>query len=87
MKCKTTNSFLTFVLGALVILGVFFAVRTTFLTRELRRLNAQASLANSNLLQIQGPAQALFNDVIAYNRANPSPELTRLLQPAKPAAK
>jgi hypothetical protein len=87
MKCETTNFFLTLVLGALVLLGVLFALQTIFLTREFRQLNAQASLANSNLLQIQAPAQALFNDVVAYNKNNPSPELTRLLQPAKPAAK
>jgi hypothetical protein len=87
MKCETTNSILTFVLGALVVFGVLFLVRTTFLTRQLRQLNAQAAADNSNLMQIQGPAQALINDVIAFNKSNPSPELTKLLQPPKPAAK
>jgi len=89
MKCEMTNLFLTFVLGMLALLGVIFAVQTTFLTRDLRQLNTQAAAANNNLLQIQGPAQALFNDVVAFNKNNPSPELTKLLQPAqaKPAAK
>ena len=34
MKCETTNAVLTFVLGALVVLGVVFAVQTIFLTRD-----------------------------------------------------
>jgi hypothetical protein len=81
------NSILTFFLGLLALLGVIFALQTIFLTRELRQLNAQAAADNNNLMQIQGPAQALINDVIAFNKSNPSPELTKLLQPAKPASK
>jgi hypothetical protein len=88
MKCETTNSILTFVLGALVLLGVLFALQTIFLTRESRQLGARAAANNNALVQMQGPAQALFNDVTAYNKKNPSPELTKLLEPpAKPAAK
>jgi hypothetical protein len=88
MKCETTNSVLTFVLGALVLLGVLFALQTFFLTRDLRRLGVQVATANSALAQMRGPAQALFNDVTAYNKKNPSPELTKLVEPpAKPAAK
>jgi hypothetical protein len=81
------NSILTFFLGLLALLGVIFALQTIFLTRELRQLNAQAAADNNNLMQIQAPAQALINDVIAFNKSNPSPELTKLLQPAKPASK
>jgi len=88
MKCETTNSILTFVLGALVLLGVLFALQTFFLTRELRQLGVRAAANNNALAQMQGSAQALFNDVTAYNKKNPSPELTKLLEPpAKPAAK
>jgi hypothetical protein len=86
-KSETMNSILTFFLGLLALLGVIFALQTIFLTRELRQLNAQAAADNNNLMQIQGPAQALINDVIAFNKSNPSPELTKLLQPAKPASK
>jgi hypothetical protein len=79
---------LTFALGVFAVAGVIFALQTIFLIRELRQLTAQATVANNTLLQIQGPAQALFNDVTAFNKNNPSPELTKLLQPpAKPAAK
>lgn len=88
MKCETTNSILTFVLGALVLLGVLFALQNFFLTRDLRRLGAQVATANSALAQMRAPAQALFNDVAAYNKKNPSTELTKLVEPpAKPAAK
>ena len=34
MKCETTNTVLTFVLGALALLGVIFALQTIFRTRE-----------------------------------------------------
>ena len=84
MKCDTTNTILTFVLGILAVAGVIFALQTIFLTRELRTLTVQATIANTSLLQ----AQALANDAVAYNQRNPSPELTKLLQAAqtKPAA-
>jgi hypothetical protein len=84
MKCDTTNTILTFVLGVLAVAGVIFALQTIFLTRELRTLTMQATIANTSLLQ----AQALANDAVAYNQRNPSPELTKLLQAAqtKPVA-
>lgn len=84
MKCDTTNTILTFGLGILAVGGVIFALQTIFLTRELRTLTVQATIANTSLLQ----AQALAGDVLAYNQRNPSPELTKLLQAVqtKPAA-
>ncbi|HEY4953008.1 MAG TPA: hypothetical protein VII71_06445 [Verrucomicrobiae bacterium] len=84
MKCDTTNTILTFVLGILAVAGVIFALQTIFLTRELRTLTVQATIANTSLLQ----AQALANDAVAYNQRNPNPELTKLLQAAqtKPVA-
>jgi len=84
MKCELTNSILTFALGALAVAGVIFALQTVSHTHELRSLTVQATIANNNLLQ----AQALVNDVIAYNQKTPSPELTKMLQTiqAKPAA-
>jgi len=87
MKCALTNGILTFALGALALLGVWFAVRTINGTRELRSLTMTAASDNSNLMQMQ----ALVTDVVAYNQKSPSPELTKLLTPqsapAKPAAK
>jgi hypothetical protein len=76
MKSDATNTFLTFVLGVLAVAGVVFALQTIFLTRELRTLSAQATFANSSLMQ----AQSLAADVAAYNAKSPSPELTKLLQ-------
>jgi len=81
MKCETTNTILTFVLGMLAIAGVIFAVQTFFLTKEFRTLTVQATVANSSLMQVQ----ALANDVAAYNQKSPSPELTRLLSVAQAA--
>jgi Tfp pilus assembly protein PilV len=85
MKCDTTNTILTFVLGFLAVLGVIFAVQTMFLTREFRSLQQQALQGQNGLMRVQ----ALLNDTIAYNQKTPSPELTRILQAAqtKPAAK
>jgi hypothetical protein len=79
MKCDTTNSILTFVLGVLAVAGVIFALQTIFLTREFRSLTFQATVDNTYLVQ----AQSLANDVAAYNQKTPSPELTKLLQAAQ----
>ena len=76
MKCETMSSVLTFVLGALIVLGAIFAVRTINHTRELRSLQIQAANINANYARLQ----ALANDVIAYNQKSPSPELTRFIQ-------
>jgi hypothetical protein len=82
MKCETTNAVLTFVLCVLAVLGVFFALRTIFLTREFRTLQFHAVQAQTGLLQIQ-QLQALANDALAFNQKNPSPELTRILDSAR----
>jgi hypothetical protein len=81
MKCETTNTILTFVLGVLAVAGVIFAMQTFFLTREFRALTVQATIANNSLLQVQ----ALANDVAAYNQKTPSAELTKLLTAAQTA--
>ena len=85
MKCETTNSVLTYVLGVLALLGVIFALQTIFRMREYRSLTMQAAQANNALIRIQ----ALANDALAYNQKNPSPELTRIIQSiqVKPATR
>ena len=85
MKCETTNTVLTFVLGALALLGVIFALQTIFRTRELHTLTVRAAMANNNLMKVQ----ALGSEAYAYNQKHPDPELTKLLQSmqAKPAAR
>jgi hypothetical protein len=81
MKCETINTILTFILGALVFLGVLFALETINHTRELRSLTSQAMLANTGLMR----EQAFFNDCLEYGRAHP--DVNRILQPLgiKPA--
>ena len=81
MKCETTNTILTFVLGVLAVAGVIFAMQTFFLTKEFRTLTVQATVANNSLMQVQ----ALANDVAAYNQKSPSAELTKLLTAAQTA--
>jgi hypothetical protein len=85
MKCETTDTVLKFVLAALVILAVIFALQTMFRTRELRSLNLQATMANNNVLRVR----SLYNDSLIYSQKNPDPDLTRILQTvqAKPATR
>ena len=45
MKCETTNTILTIVLGLLVMAGAFFAVQTFFLTKGFRQLTVQATFS------------------------------------------
>ena len=80
MKSETLNGVLTFVLGVLVVLGVVFALRVFFVTRDSRTLQGQALMANSRLMQ----ARELVADVAAYNQKAQSPELTRILQSLQP---
>jgi hypothetical protein len=81
MKYETTNTALTFILGALVLLGVIFALKTINHTRELRSLTSQAVAANTMLIR----EQAFFNDCLDYGRTHP--DINRILQPfeTKPA--
>ena len=76
MKCETLNGILTFVLGVLVVLGVYFALRVTTLTHETRALQNQALRDNTILMQ----SQQLYNDVQVYNQKYQRPELTYILQ-------
>jgi hypothetical protein len=85
MKCETTNTVLTYVLGALALLGVIFALQTIFHTREYSTLTMQVGQANNALTRVQ----SLANDTLAFNQRYPNPELTRILQAvqAKPATR
>jgi hypothetical protein len=80
MKNDTTTTLLNFVLSALVILGVVFALLTMSRTRDLRTLSVNATVANSNIMRIN----ALLNDVVAYNATAKSPELTKAIQVLQP---
>ena len=80
MKSDTTTLVLNFVLAALVILGVVFAVLAMNRTRDLRLLTSQASQCQSALVK----AQALANDTATYNVTAKSPELTKILNAIQP---
>jgi hypothetical protein len=75
MKYETTNTVLTFILGALVLLGVLFALKTITRTRELRLLTSQAMTANTGLIR----ERAFFNDCLEYNKTHP--DMNYILQP------
>jgi hypothetical protein len=49
-------------------------------TRELRQITISATAANQTLTR----ANAIVNDVTAYNARANSPELTRILQSVQP---
>jgi hypothetical protein len=81
MKCEMTNLFLTFVLGALVLLGVVFALQTIFHSRDFRSLQAQAIMVQGNVNRMN----LLLNDAAEYSKTHP--DLKPVLQPfEKPAA-
>jgi uncharacterized membrane protein len=79
MKNDNITTALNLVLALLVILGVVFALRTIFLTRELRTLQFQAGQANAYLMGIEG----LANDTIAYSQKNPNADILRIIQDAQ----
>ena len=74
MKCEMINAVLTFMLGALVLLGVVLALKTINHTRELRSLTSQAMTANMGLMR----EQAFFNDCLEYGKTHP--DINRILQ-------
>lgn len=76
MKSETLNGILTFVLGALVVVGVVLALRLVFVTRDTRTLQDMTMLSKLNIAR----AQEVFGEAQAYNQKYPSAELTRILQ-------
>jgi len=80
MKNDTTTTVLNFVLAALVILGVVFALLNIWRTRDLRHMQVtlQAQMQRSQVTSAR--AQALLNDVITYNATAKNPELAQLIQ-------
>ena len=85
MKNDTTTTFLNFVLAALVILGVLFAILGFSRVRYLRQINprVQAEVQQSQIATVR--AQQLLQEVMAYNATARSPELTQIIQSVQPA--
>jgi len=75
MKCETTNTVLTWVLGALVLLGALFALQTIFRMREFRTLQAQAITCQTSLSRLN----LLLNESVLYGKTHP--DINRVLQP------
>ena len=80
MKNDTTTTFLNFVLAALVILCVLFALLSIYRVRDLRRLQGQVWFQQQGLQLDAIKIQALINDTVAYNAKANSPELTQILE-------
>jgi len=82
MKTGTTNTILTLALTVLVLAGVLFALQAIFRTRELRTLQAQTIVCQSNLNRLN----LLLNEAVQYGKTHP--DINPVLQPfeAKPAA-
>ena len=91
MKNDTTTTLLNFVLAVLVILGVAFALMSMSRTREVRQMQTSLQLEMQKVQAGSMKAQALLNDVIAYNATAKNLELQQIIQsaqaPAQPAAK
>jgi hypothetical protein len=91
MKTDTTTLVLNFVLAALVILGVLFAVLAMNRTHTLRQLQTAVQIEMQRAQYGSARAQALLNEVISYNVTAKSPELAQIIQsaqaPQQPATK
>jgi len=80
MKNDSTTTALNFVLAALVILGVVFALLSIWRMRDLRRIQpqVQVQLQQANIVTMR--AQQLFAEIKAYNATAKSPELNQIIQ-------
>ena len=90
MKNDSTTTFLNFVLAALVILGVLFALMSIWRIRDLRALQTQVQgqMQKSQVASMR--AQSLLQDTITFNATAKNPELAQIIQAAQtpsPAAK
>jgi hypothetical protein len=83
MKNDSTTTFLNFVLIALVILGVLFALMSIWKGREARHMQVQLQLQLQRSQATSAKAQLLLNDVMAYNAKANNPELTQIIRDAQ----
>lgn len=86
MKNDPTINFLNFVLAALVILGVLFALLAIWRTHSLRHLQPQVQLEANQVQAVSVRAQGLLQDTVAYNATVRDPELAKIIQNAQAAA-
>jgi hypothetical protein len=86
MKNDTTTTFLNFVLAALVILGVLFALLGIWKGHDARRIQARVQVEAMNFQTAMARANVLLNDTITYNATAKSPELTAIIQSVQNSA-
>jgi hypothetical protein len=80
MKNDSTTTFLNFVLAALIILGVVFALFSIWRTRDFRQLQTRVQLEMQKYNMASMKAQAILNETITYNATAKNPELAQIIQ-------
>jgi len=91
MKNDTTTTLLSFVLAVTVVAGVVLAYLAMTRTSSLRKMQPalQAEMQRYQIASVK--AQAILNDVVAYNATAKSPELQEIIKsvqvPVQPVAK
>ena len=83
MKNDSTTTVLNFVLAALVILGVVFALLNIWRTRDLRHMQVALQVQMQRTQVTSAKAQALLADVIKFNETAKNPELAQVIQAAQ----
>ncbi len=87
MKNDSTITFLNFVLAALLLLSVGFAILTIWQSHQMTIVGIQAQQVNLSMQRLNG----LINDSTAYNATAHNPDLAHVLQlaaqPTKPAGR
>lgn len=75
---------MNFVLAALVILGVVFALLNIWRSRDLRHLQTTLQGEMQKYQYGTTKAQALLNEAIAYNANAKNAEMTQIIQSVQP---
>jgi hypothetical protein len=86
MKNDSTTTFLNFVLAALVILCVMFALLSIWHQRDLRKLQAQLQVETQRYQVTATRAQQLLQDTVAFNATAKNPELDQIIRAAETPA-
>jgi hypothetical protein len=84
MKNDSTTTAMNFVLAALVILGVVFALLNIWRSRDLRHLQTALQVQMQKYQYGTAKAQALLNDAIAYNATAKNAEMAQIIQSVQP---
>ncbi len=86
MKNDSTTTFLNFVLAALVILCVMFALLSIWRQRDLRHMQTQLQNEMQRSQVTAARAQQLLQDTVAFNNTAKNPELAQIIHAAEAPA-